>query len=163
MGMQWLSGRALESRPKGRGLTPQGRNCVVSLSINLCFVLVQPSKTRPDVTEKIVDWDVKDQINQTKQNDSSYIIFKRQSLCGGDKNSLNLFVTKFMHIIGVAPITQLRTCAIKSNDQGRSPKELLLKERIHSLWEQILSFKRSSHFEKGRNWRDSLLDPVVSL
>ena len=42
-------------------------------------------------------------------------------------------------------------------------KELLLKERIRSLWEQILSFKRSSHFEKGRNWRESLLDPVVSL
>ena len=45
------------------------------------------------------------------------------------------------------------------NNQGRSPnvvtvvfsyhKELLLKERIRSLWEQILSFKRSSHFEKG--------------
>ena len=42
-------------------------------------------------------------------------------------------------------------------------KELLLKERIRSLWEQILPFKRSSHFEKGRNWKVSLLDPVVSL
>ena len=42
-------------------------------------------------------------------------------------------------------------------------KELLLKERIRSLWEQILCFKRSSYFEKGRNWRESLLDPVVSL
>ena len=31
-------------------------------------------------------------------------------------------------------------------------KELLLKERIRSLWEQIRFFKRSSHFEKGRNW-----------
>ena len=30
-------------------------------------------------------------------------------------------------------------------------KELLLKKRIRSLWEQILSFKRSSYFEKGRN------------
>ena len=30
-------------------------------------------------------------------------------------------------------------------------KELLLKERIRSLWEQTLSFKRSSHLEKGRN------------
>ena len=28
-------------------------------------------------------------------------------------------------------------------------KELLLKERISSLWEQILSFKKSSYFEKG--------------
>ena len=30
-------------------------------------------------------------------------------------------------------------------------KELLLKERIRSFWEQILTFKRSFHFEKGRN------------
>ena len=28
-------------------------------------------------------------------------------------------------------------------------KELLIKERICSLWEQILSFKKSSHFGKG--------------
>ena len=32
-----------------------------------------------------------------------------------------------------------------------------------SLWGQILSFKRSSYFEKGHNCRDSLLDTVVSL
>ena len=39
-----------------------------------------------------------------------------------------------------------------SNIQGISPnKELHLKERIRSLWEQILSFKRSSNFEKGIN------------
>ena len=53
--------------------------------------------------------------------------------------------------IGVAPITQLRTCITKLvHIQGRSPnvvsdfpyhKELLLKERIRSLWEQVLSFK----------------------
>ena len=29
-------------------------------------------------------------------------------------------------------------------------KELLLKEIIRFLWEQIIFFKRSSHFEKGR-------------
>ena len=63
--------------------------------------------------------------------------------------------------IGLASITQLGTCVINSNIQGWSPnvgksdfpynKELLLKERIRSLWEQILSFKTSSHFEKGHN------------
>ena len=46
-------------------------------------------------------------------------------------------------------------------------KELLIKERIkeriRSLWERFLSFKRSSHFEKGHNCRESLLDPVVSF
>ena len=34
---------------------------------------------------------------------------------------------------------------------------------MRSHWEQILSFKRSSYFEKGRNWIESLLNPVVSL
>ena len=42
-------------------------------------------------------------------------------------------------------------------------KELLLKEKIRFLWKQILSFKSSSHFEKGRNRREPLFDPVVSL
>ena len=31
-GVQWLSGRALDSRPRGPGFEPQGRHCVVSLS-----------------------------------------------------------------------------------------------------------------------------------
>ena len=41
-------------------------------------------------------------------------------------------------------------------------KVLLLKETIHSLYEQIISFKISSHFEIGRNCREPLLDTVVS-
>ena len=32
--------------------------------INPCLVLFQPRKTRPNITEKIVDWDVKNQIKQ---------------------------------------------------------------------------------------------------
>ena len=31
-GAQWLSGRVLDSRPRGRGLEPHRRHCVVSLS-----------------------------------------------------------------------------------------------------------------------------------
>ena len=75
--------------------------------------------------------------------------------------------------IGLAPITHLRTCIIKiATFKGGHPmckiyfpchKEHLLMERIRSLWEQILSIKRSSHFEKRCKWRESLLDPVVSL
>ena len=60
-----------------------------------------------------------------------------------------------------------------SNIQGRSPikcvssdfpyyKELLIKERIRTLLEQILSLKRSSHFEEGPYRWESRLDPVVS-
>ena len=61
--------------------------------------------------------------------------------------------------IGVAPIAQLRACVTKIvHIQRRSPnivsdfpyhKGLLLKERIRSLWEQILSFKIHSNFKKG--------------
>ena len=44
-----------------------GITCVVSFSrhINACLLLVQPRKTRPDITEKNVDWDVKNKIKQT--------------------------------------------------------------------------------------------------
>ena len=52
-GEQWLSGRVLDSRPKGRGFEPHRRHCIVSLSknINPSLVLVQPRKTRPFITE----------------------------------------------------------------------------------------------------------------
>ena len=45
-GAQWLSGRVLDSRPKGRGFELHRRHCVVSLSknINSSLELVQPRK-----------------------------------------------------------------------------------------------------------------------
>ena len=51
--MQWLSGRALDSRKKGHGFKP---HCVVSLSknINPSLVLVQPRKTCPYITERLL-------------------------------------------------------------------------------------------------------------
>ena len=50
---QWLSGRVLDMRPRGRGFEPHRCHCVVSSSknINPSLVLVQPRKTRPFVTE----------------------------------------------------------------------------------------------------------------
>ena len=56
MGAQWLSGRVLDSRPKGRGFEPHRRHCVVSLSknINPSLVLVQPRKIRPFITERLL-------------------------------------------------------------------------------------------------------------
>ena len=55
MGAQWLSGRVLDSRPKGHGFEPHRRHCVVSLSknINPSLVLVQPRKTRPYIKERL--------------------------------------------------------------------------------------------------------------
>ena len=55
-GGQWLSGRVLGSRPKGCGLEPYRCYCFVSLSknINPSLVLVQPRKTRPYITERLL-------------------------------------------------------------------------------------------------------------
>ena len=55
-GAQWLSGGVLDSRPKGRWFEPHRRHCVVSLSknINPSLVLVQPRKTRPFITERLL-------------------------------------------------------------------------------------------------------------
>ena len=67
-GAHWLRGRVLDSRPKGRGFEPHRRHCVVSLSknINPSLVLVQPRKTRPFITERLL-MDVKNQIKQTNK------------------------------------------------------------------------------------------------
>ena len=77
-GVQWLSGRVLDSRLRGRVFEP---HCVVSLSknINPSLVLVQPRKTCPFITERLLmelkesnqtnqqnfDCDVKHQTKQT--------------------------------------------------------------------------------------------------
>ena len=67
-GAQWLSGRVLDLRPKGRGFEPHRRHCVVSLSKNIypSLVLVQPRKTRPFITERLLMG--RKESNQTKQN-----------------------------------------------------------------------------------------------
>ena len=51
-GAQWLSGRVLDSRPRGCWFEPHRRHCPVSLTknINPSLVLVQPRKTRPFIT-----------------------------------------------------------------------------------------------------------------
>ena len=51
-----LSGRMLDSRPRGRGFKPHQHHCVVSLSknINSSLVLVQPRKTCPFITERLL-------------------------------------------------------------------------------------------------------------
>ena len=56
MGAQWLSGSVLDSRPRGSMFEPQRCHCVVSLSknINPSSVLVQPRKTHPFMTERLL-------------------------------------------------------------------------------------------------------------
>ena len=55
-GAQWLSGRVLDSKPRGRGFEPHRRHCDVSLSknINPSLVVVQPRKTRPFIAERLL-------------------------------------------------------------------------------------------------------------
>ena len=51
-----LSGRVLDSRPRGLGFEPHQRHCVVSLSknINASLVLVQPRMTHLYITERLL-------------------------------------------------------------------------------------------------------------
>ena len=74
MGAQWLSGRVLDLRPKGRGLEPHRRHCVVSLSKNMnpSLELVQPRKTRPFITERLLMG--RKESNQTKKTWCMYKI-----------------------------------------------------------------------------------------
>ena len=84
MGAQWLSGKVLDLRPKGRGFEPHRRHCVVSLSknINPSLVLVQPRKTHPFITERLLMG--RKELNQTKQTNQpkymSWVLYKTVSL-----------------------------------------------------------------------------------
>ena len=53
---QWLSGRVLDLRLREHGFEPHLRHCLMSLSknINPGSVLVQPRKTRPYITERLL-------------------------------------------------------------------------------------------------------------
>ena len=81
MGAQWLSGRVLDSRLKGRGFKPHWRHCVVSLSknINPSLVLVQPRKTRPFITERLLMG--RKESNQTKINVGNITCPACQEIC----------------------------------------------------------------------------------
>ena len=83
MGAQWLSGRVLDSRPKGSGFEPHWRHCVVSLSknINSSLVLVQPRRTRPFITERLL-MGRKESNETNKQTNNMYFVTKESaSMC----------------------------------------------------------------------------------
>ena len=66
-GAQWLSGRVLDSRLRGCEFKPHRCHCVVSLSknINPSLVLVQPRKTSPYITERLLI--IRKESNQTNK------------------------------------------------------------------------------------------------
>ena len=73
-GVQWLSGRVLDLRPRGCGFELHRHHCIVFLSknINPSLVLVQPRKTRPYVTERLLMG--RKESNQTNKQTKSYIL-----------------------------------------------------------------------------------------
>ena len=72
-GVQWLSGRVLDSRPRGYGFEPHRRHCVVVLEQGTFYpslVLVQPRKTRPCLTERLLMGRKESKQTKQKQNHS---------------------------------------------------------------------------------------------
>ena len=69
MGAQWLSGKVLDSRPRGRGLEPHRLHCIVVLEQDTFIVLVQPRKTRPCLIERLfMGRKESNQTNKAKKN-----------------------------------------------------------------------------------------------
>ena len=77
MGAQWLSGRMLDWGQRGHGFKPHWHHCVVFLSknINPSLVLVQPRKTRPFITERLLM--ERKESNQTKKHLSNGAIVSK--------------------------------------------------------------------------------------
>ena len=71
-----LCSGVLDSRLRGRGFVPHRRYCIVSLSKNMnpSLVLVQPRKTRPFITERLL-MGHKESNQTNKQNSGSVQIF----------------------------------------------------------------------------------------
>ena len=92
MGAQWLSGRVLDSRPRGRGFEPHRRHCVVSLSknINPSLVLVQPRKTGPFITERLLMG--RKESNETKQTKG-----RKDKVCNDQEADEQLVITGTSH------------------------------------------------------------------
>ena len=67
-GAQWLSGRVLDSRPRGRGFEPHRRH--------FSLVLVQPRKTRPCLTVRLLMGRKESKQQQQQQHQQTKIITK---------------------------------------------------------------------------------------
>ena len=76
MGAQWLSGRKLDSRLRGRVFELHKRHCIVSFSknINPSLVLVQPRKTCPFITERLLMG--RKESNQTKYSEQHSVLIQ---------------------------------------------------------------------------------------
>ena len=72
-----MVGRVLDYRRRGHGFKPHRRHCVVSLS-KTHLSLLSTGSTQEDPSQhnqKIVDWDVKNQIKQTNIIRIMYLMY----------------------------------------------------------------------------------------
>ena len=78
LGAQWLSGRALDLRPKGRGFEPHLCHCIVSLSKTPLSSLSTGSTQEDPSRNNLInfDWDVKKQIKKSTLESKAFHIFK---------------------------------------------------------------------------------------
>ena len=102
--MQWLSGRVLDSRPKGRRFEPHWRHCVVSLSknINPSLILFQPRKTCPFITERLLMG--RKESNQTNMLFGSVSEIVLWECTGHCTCSLGVYLTEYLFIGRVSDI-----------------------------------------------------------
>ena len=108
-GVQWLSGRVLYSRPKGRGFEPHWCHFVVSLSknINPSLVLVQPRKTRPFITERLLMG--RKESNQTNKQIISLLLW---SLYLGHLLTNCFQISRMAYFIKLSPKFEYVLCQI---------------------------------------------------
>ena len=88
MWAQWLSGRVLDSRPRGHGFKPHSRHRVVVLEQDTIYpslVLVQPRKTRPCLTERLL-MGRKD----SNQINNHYFITQSREVAAGSGHEIGL-------------------------------------------------------------------------
>ena len=100
MGAQWLSGRVLDSLPRGCRFEHHWRHCVVSMSknINPSLVLVQPRNTRPFLTERLLTG-CKESNQTNKQNTYFQLHYESILNLKGTEKSTSENVNCFSHLL----------------------------------------------------------------
>ena len=99
VGVQWLDGRVLDWKPRGRRIEPHRCHCAVSLSknINPSLVLVQPRKTGLFLTDRLL-------MGRKESNQTNKQTKQMNTIFGGPFSqtitfSTTLALTKYVHLL----------------------------------------------------------------
>ena len=136
--MPWLSGRVLDLRPRGCGFEPHWGHCLVSLSknINPSLVLVQPRKTRPFKTERLLMG--RKETNQTSKQKKAF------SIC--DKYQNLIFKLLFVFIFQENIYQTIISVVVA---YSRATRESSDKLAFHAVQSPLLL----AHIKNGCRWR----------